>query len=495
MKNWLFQHNWKSIKRSPDFHRKVVVNIIFGFFAFIIMLEFLMLGFFLDRLIKEDLMPGSDPLTVVNSFLLYYFGMDLILRLIFQTLCSSVGKQYLLLRLDRKQIVKYILFKTPGTFINIFPLFILIPFFFNGVLSSHNFIPSLAWFVGFLSILLFNTYLVNYSKMRFYKNPMITSAVVGVLVAIVLLEKLKVLSFSLASKIVFSSVLICPVFVLIPIAALGIIYRLNFNFLINHLYVEDFSAVKKSKSFKENFKFLTGFGDVGTFISLDLKLMLRNKRARISLWMPFLFVFYGLFFYPSGHYGAEKGFPDFLLMFVGTFITGFFILSYGMMTFCYESRHFGLILTNKIDMFTYLKSRYYFMLMMSIPAYLLSIFYIYYGSRIFVVNSIMFLFNIGFTAFFFLFLATFNKLKFDLSAGYMSLQGKGTNQFFAVFVLAVVVLIIFIPFRLIFNRDVAIIAMGLIGILGFIFHNQILKLLLKQFYRRRYIMSEGFRQT
>jgi hypothetical protein len=133
--------------------------------------------------------------------------------------------------------------------------------------------------------------------------------------------------------------------------------------------------------------------------------------------------------------------------------------------------------------------------MMSIPAYILSIFYIYYGSRIFIVNSIMFLFNIGFTSFFFLFLATFNRLKFDLSAGYMSLQGKGSNQFFAVFILAVVVLVIFVPFKLMFNKDVAIIAMGLIGILGFVFHNRILKLLLKQFYRRRYIMSEGFRQT
>ena len=495
MLNWLIQHNLKSIKRSPDFHRRLVVNIIFGFFALIIALELLLLGFFLDRLIKENLMPGSDPLTVVNSFLLFYFGMDMMLRLIFQSLRTVVGKKYLLLRIDRKQISNYVLLKTLETFPNFFPLFVLIPFFFNGVLSSHNFIPSIAWLVNILSVLLFNTYLVNYSKMRFYKNPVITSAVVGVLVIIVLLEKLKVLSFSLASKIIFSSVILHPAFAVLPIITLVIVYKLNFHYLINNMYVEELSGAGKSKSFKENFKFLTGFGDIGKFISLDIKLMLRNKRARVSLWMPFLFVFYGLIFYPSGHYGAEKGFPDFVLMFVGTFITGFFILSYGMMTFCYESRHFGLILTNKLDMFTYIKSRYYFMLMMSIPAYILSIFYIYYGGRIFIINSIMFLFNIGFTSFFFLFLATFNRLKFDLSAGYMSLQGKGSNQFFAVFILAVVVLVIFVPFKLMFNKDVAIIAMGLIGILGFVFHNQILKLLLKQFYRRRYIMSEGFRQT
>jgi hypothetical protein len=223
--------------------------------------------------------------------------------------------------------------------------------------------------------------------------------------------------------------------------------------------------------------------------------MSRNKRARLSLWMPFIFVFYGLFFYPSGHYNSGTIGVDFMLMFVGTFITGFFIMSYGMMTFCYESRHFGLILTNKLDMFTYLKARYYFMLLISIPAYLVSLFYVYYGNKIFIVNSIMFLFNIGFTAFFFLFLSTFNKLKFDLSAGYMSMQGKGSNQFLAIFILMIIISLIYVPIRLLINADSGIILMGLIGISGFVLHNQVLKFLLKQFYSRKYIMSEGFRQT
>jgi uncharacterized protein YacL len=116
MLNWLIQHNLKTIKRSPDFQRRLVVNIIFGFFALIIALELLLLGFFLDRLIKENLMPGSDPLTVVNSFLLFYFGMDMMLRLIFQNLRTVTGKKYMLLRIDRKQISNYVLLKTLETF-------------------------------------------------------------------------------------------------------------------------------------------------------------------------------------------------------------------------------------------------------------------------------------------------------------------------------------------------------------------------------------------
>ena len=251
MLNWLIQHNLKSIKRSPDFHRRLVVNLIFGFFALIIILELLLLGFFLDRLIKEDLIPGSDPLTVVNSVLLFYFGMDLILRLIFQSIRSVAGKPYLLLRIERKQITNYVLFKTLGTFLNIFPLFVLIPFFFNGVLSSHNYIPSVAWLVSILTVLLFNTYLINYSKMRFYKNPAMTSTVVGVFVVIGLLEKFKVLSFTLFSIIIFGSVISHPVLFFVPILSTILIYRLNYDFLSHHLYLDDLSAAKKQNHLKK----------------------------------------------------------------------------------------------------------------------------------------------------------------------------------------------------------------------------------------------------
>jgi hypothetical protein len=202
-----------------------------------------------------------------------------------------------------------------------------------------------------------------------------------------------------------------------------IMYRLNQLFLVSNLYVENISSEKKSQTVKEYFTFLRGLGMIGALISLDIKLMLRNKRSRISMWMPFLFLFYGLFFYPSGNYNRGDGFSDFMQMFVGMFISGFFIMSYGITTFCYESNHFGFILTKKIDMLTYLRARYYFMLMMATIVYVLSVFYLYFGLHVFIINSMMYLFNIGVTAFFFLFLSTFNRIKFDLSADMFSLQG------------------------------------------------------------------------
>jgi hypothetical protein len=492
---WLFQHQWKSIRRSSDFQSKVAANIIFGLLILVVALEFLLLGFFLDRILSRDLPPGSDSVDLVDGVLIFYFGIDFALRLVFQKLRSITARQYVLQPISRKEIAHFVLVKTLGTAVNFLPLFILIPFFFTGVLRIHSFLPSIAWLVSLLSLLLFNTYLANYSKLRFFTNPIKTFLAVGVLVAVVLLEKFQVLSFVSFSALLFGSVVHHPFLVFAPLLASAAMYGINLRFLIHHLYLEDIVAGRNAKSFREHFPLLSGLGEIGTLISLDLKLMMRNKRARISLWMPFVMVFYGLMIYQTENLDKESAFMEFLLMFVGTFITGFFIMSYGLTTFCYESRHFGLILTNRIDMFTYLKARYYFMLLVTTLVYLLSLFYVYYGMRVFVVNSLMFLFNIGCSTFFFLYLSTFNKSKFDLSGSVFSTQGKGTNQFVAIFLLLIVAAVPYLAFQWLIGGKSGLVGLGLLGVLGFVFHNQILALLMNQYGRRKYIMSEGFRQT
>ena len=494
MIKWLFQHNWLALKRSPDFQRKVIVNIFFGLMFSIIFLEFLLLGFFLTRILNET-SPGREPVDLFNSALIFYFGIDFMLRLFFQKMRSVAGKQYLLLNTSRKKISHFILFKTLGTTLNFLPLLILIPFFFKGVAGGYTVISSLAWLISILSLIFFNTYFSNYIKMNFFKNSLIASLSAGFLIALVLLEKINLFSSSYISSQLFGGFLNFPALALMPVLAAGFMYRLNYNFLFPNLYAENLTVETKNRSVKESFAFLKGFGEVGPLISLDIKLMMRNKRAKITLWMPLLFIFYGLLIYPNERYSANTGPGEFMFIFVGTFITGFFIMSYGLTVFSYESKHFGLVLTNNIDMLTYLKSKYYFMLLMSTPLYLISIFYLYFGVKIVIINSLMFLFNIGVTAFFFLFLASFNKIKFDLGADIFSWQGKGSNQFLAVIMLMLLVAAIYVPVKMLINSEAGFIALASLGILGFVFHNQILKFLVKQFYRRKYIMSEGFRQT
>mgnify|MGYP001442225264 FL=1 len=141
---WLVQHQWKSIRRSSDFQTKVAANIIFGLLMLVVALEFLLLGFFLDRILSRNLPPGSDSVDLVDGVLIFYFGIDFVLRLFFQKLRSITARQYALQRVSRKEIAHFVLVKTLGTAVNFLPLFVLIPFFFTGVLRIHSFLASIA---------------------------------------------------------------------------------------------------------------------------------------------------------------------------------------------------------------------------------------------------------------------------------------------------------------------------------------------------------------
>jgi hypothetical protein len=495
MLNWFFSHNWKSIKRSPDFHRNLAVNIFFGFLIFIGLLEFLMVGIFLPRIIKEDLLPGSDPLKVFNSALIFYFGLEFILRLIFQNLKLIDAKRYLLLKIDRKEITGYILFRSLLTIINAFPLILIIPFFFTGVLPSTGLLSALVWLITLLSLLIFNTYLANYSKLRYFKNPVRTFILTGILILFVGLEYYRIISTTYFSLYIFTLLLEYPSLVIIPLSAIYLIYRLNADFIFKNLSLDEISSGKARKINTGSYKFLTTLGKTGALISLELKMLLRHKRTKSILIMSVAFVLYGLVFYTNPEFSGRNNFGYFMLLFCGSFISGLFIFSYGIQTFGMEGKHFGIMITNRIEIISYIKAKYYLMVLMSTINYLISLFYIYFGLQVFFINSMTFLFNTGVAAYFFLFLATYNKVSLNLNAGMNSMQGKGGNQFFGVFLYIILMLLVFLPFSIFLNKLSGALAMGMLGLLGLIFRNRILDLMLKQFNRRKYIMSEGFRQT
>ncbi len=60
MLTWLINHQWKESTRSTLWHRKIITNIFLGFVLFITILNFLGLGFLLDKIIK-DVAPEADP--------------------------------------------------------------------------------------------------------------------------------------------------------------------------------------------------------------------------------------------------------------------------------------------------------------------------------------------------------------------------------------------------------------------------------------------------
>jgi hypothetical protein len=107
----------------------------------------------------------------------------------------------------------------------------------------------------------------------------------------------------------------------------------------------------------------------------------------------------------------------------------------------------------------------------------------------------MFLYNIGIAVFIYMFLAGYNSKRIDLSKGaMMNYEGIGIAHFL------IVIPIIFIPILIRwplahFGQPLLGEAMiGLLGLLGFVFHNQLIDLATRNFKRNRYKIMAAFRK-
>ena len=125
----MFKHfislEWKSFLRSASFGTSLVIKILIGFFAAYFVVMFLLLGFALYPILREN---GLEPLQTVNKFLIYYLVLDLVIRFFLQKLPVLNIRPLLTLPIKRNTIVNYTLGKTALSFFNILHAFFFIPF-------------------------------------------------------------------------------------------------------------------------------------------------------------------------------------------------------------------------------------------------------------------------------------------------------------------------------------------------------------------------------
>ena len=119
----------------------------------------------------------------------------------------------------------------------------------------------------------------------------------------------------------------------------------------------------------------------------------------------------------------------------------------------------------------------------------------FFGSKLLLINSVAFLYNIGVLSFLLLYLATYNKKRMDMSKGSaFNYQGIGASNWLAMIPAFLLPVLIYVPFSLAGLPYAGLIFIGIIGIIGLIFNKQILEIIFKQFEKRKYIMAEGFRE-
>ncbi len=481
---------WKQFFRSSHWQKSIAINILMVFLAIYFMATFLILGFALYKILTE-IYPDSDPFIMFNGFLFYWIIADLIMRFFFQKLPVMSVKPLLTLPIKRKRIVHYVLGKSAISFFNILPLFAIIPF--SAILLNNGYDTTiiLVWIFTIIIITLINNFLNFIIESLSAEMELSFLPIIVISGALFALNYFDIISFSeLVSKGVLG-VANNPINILIPTLILGAFYYFNFKILRRKLYIDNSLKSKAKEAKITNLEWTRKFGDIAPFMQLDIRLILRNKRSRSSLFIVIIGLLYGLFFYPQSMYVELP----FIFVFVGIFVTGVFLITFGQFIPAWDGDYYKLLMSQNIKYEKYLKSKYTLMVTSVVILFVLSIPYVYFGWKILLAHFAAAIYNIGINAYVILFAGSFNrkKIKLDQRAAF-NYQGTGAVQWLVGLPLMILPMLLFIAFYFTIGFELGIIGITLIGLLGIIFHQRLMRFITGKYQDSKYKMIEAFGQ-
>ena len=476
--------------RSSVWNKNLVVNIIFALLMLYLMVCFLVVGFFLDRMLLESF-PGSDPVELFNRVLLYYFGVELLVRFFMQQTPAMSITPFLHLPLRRSSLMHFLLARSIVNPLNYISFLIFIPFAVRAV--SAIYLGAAGWWLLALFLLvIFVIYINVYIKRQMVVKPAVSLGCGLAFVALIVLDVTGIFSLSTISSSLFDAVLMQPLWILIPIALATGAYLLNYRFLMKHSYPEeiDRTSSKKKQVAAQTLGFMSRFGQIGELIGLELKLILRHKRTKSVLYMMLLFLLYGLIFYTNPMYKNSMGW----LVFVGIFVTGGMMLAYGNYIVAWEGRFFDGILTRKGSMMDYFRAKYYLLVSFCVVSYVLTTPYVFFGMNILWIQTACFLFNIGISAPMMLWFAQYSRKRIELSQGSaFNWQGTGASHFIVMLPAMLLPVLIVVIFKWVGLVDWGAGVLALLGVIGILFHKWMIQVLCQRYLQTKYAQAEGFR--
>jgi len=477
---------WKQYFRSSYWQKGIALKIIMGFFALYMMVSFLALGIGSFFLIKE-IQPDSDPLQVVNSFLLFAIIGDLIIRYLMQKLPVMNVKPLLVLPIKKKKLVHYVLGKSMVSAFNIFSLFFYIPFSIVLITQDYNASGVLGWLFTMILV----TQSANFLNFIINKNNVAFWTLAVVLICTIALQYFNIYDITIHSQSIFNGIYASPIYVLIPFALLVVLYRINQKILRQQLYLDGAIKVNVKEANTADLSWANRFGEMAPFIKNEIRLIWRNKRTKTVFLMSFAFVLYGLIFFTSSTYEKMPGF----LIFASLFVTGGFVLNYGQFIPAWESAYYKMLMTQNLSYRKYLESKWFLMSIMTTVLFILATPYIYFGVDKYLMIAAGAIFNIGFNTLVLLYAGSFNRKQIDLNAsGFGNTQGTSAKQFIVIIPVMLVPVGLFYAFSLPLGFNAGIVAIAGFGILGLVTKNYFMNLIAKKYIKEKYAAIHAFDQ-
>lgn len=487
----LFWHYWLQTVRAPGYYKNLIVNIFVGLMALYFLAILVMLGLFLPNLLME-IAPQNNPTDIVMGSIIYAVIAILMIRYIMQPLSKLNLESYQVLPVKRDTLLNYLLLKPLLNPLNYIALCFVIPFAIKEIYPTLGALSFFRFIFIVVLLIWFNTLMAPLLKRKF--NNILVGVVLLLIIggAIFALEYYKILSLFEVSQSLFGFLITTPLVWVSVISISLLAFFLNKLFFAGNYYPESFERVSKKRGTgAQRFTFIERYGKIGEIISLEIKLVLRHKRTKRTLYTSIFFLFYGLIFYTNPMYAEKSAW----LLFVAVFVTGTGMLMFGQWIINWDGSHFDFLMTLDIDTRTYIRANYTLMLVLCIVSFILTTPYFLFGKIVIIHHLVAFVYNVGVNIYVYLFAATLNTKRLELSRGSsMNMQGVSYKNFLVMIPLLVIPIGLIQLFAIFSATYIALIIIALLGLLGILFREPLLRVIEKQFLRRKYALCDGFRK-
>lgn len=476
----LLRHNQHlGFKRSPAFEQGMIAKVLSFLGGFMFVVYLILIGSVFGLTAKTE---GAGMLMALMPFVVI---IDFFMRFVVQQTPDMLVKPYILLPISKFTVIECFLLTSLTSVYNLLWLFLPMSF------SVMALIGGCLW--SDVLLVFFASFLVTLSNSQFYllMRTFINRSLWWWLVALPILALPFAPCLVWDMETVFNSYSAHgthPVLMPLLLAVLSVLIWLNRKLQFRYVY-EEISKAETSRVRVAEFTFLNRYGEIGEYLKLEIKSVMRNKVMRAKFWssLGLVVVFSGLIAYTS--------------VYNDTFSTHFWCFYcfalYGVTSLvkimCPEGNYIDLLMTHRENILSLLRAKYYFHCAIMIVPFIIMLPAVFMGKFTLLMMLSYLTLSAGLVYFILFHLAIYNNQTLPLE---QKMTGKGNFENGRQLILELLAFaapaLLVTLLQWVFSQTTAFLIQSAIGIVFILTHPLWLRSVYRHMMKRRYQNLEGF---
>jgi hypothetical protein len=480
----LRQHRQLADRRNPMFYANKVARWVIGFVMAFTVLYIMMFGILLA--LDANASHNVTPLEYIFGVTPIVLAIDFGARFIVQETPSQIIKPYVLLPLPRHACIDCFILTSLLSTGNLIWFALLVPYSLISVVFTFGVLPTLSLMVLYYLLVLANSQWYAICRALIVGNPLWSLLPLvfyfGVYSIWIFGDFSTFFDFyaSIGTGLERGNLLphLVALFALVGLAMVN--RRLQYNTVWRELGKQTVTKIKKVSTFSS----LNRFGEIGEYIKIEIKSLMRNKNPRKTFNAATLAVLMLSIVICCTDIYDSKMMVNFWC-FYNFALYGAVML---VRVMSYEANYIDALLVHKENILKLLKAKYYFFCVLLVLPFVLMLPMVFMGKWHILMLLSYASFTIGFQYFILMQLAVYNKQRIPLNEKFISKAGVENNsvQIVAEMVAFIAPMILISVLETFLSDYVAWLVIMLIGLVFFAFHNLWLRNIYKRMMKRKY---------